>query len=93
MVGGIDNTMEMKRYILVGGDPFRGYTGTVTFTGLTVVGSADTVAEAKALTDDAYEKHSGLLLWIDRETGKPGEPENDESLKFGSLSAFRKEAH
>jgi hypothetical protein len=89
----MNNTMEMKRYILVAGDPFRGYTGTLTFTGLLVVGSADTVDEAKALTEDSYEKHGGLLLWIDRETGKPGEPGDDESLKFGSLSAFRKEAH
>ena len=68
----------MKRYILVGGH----YTGTGRYTGLSVVGSADTVEEAKEATNKQYEECGGLLLWIDTLTGKPGEPNNDSALKF-----------
>ena len=72
----------MKRYILVGGNPFRSYTGTGTYTGLTVVGAADTDAEAALVTNEQFERCGGLLLWIDTQTGAAGEPGGNPDLKF-----------
>lgn len=63
-----------KRFILVGANPFTGYNGTVTFTGLNVVALADTKEEADAAVKKWYDECGGLLLWIDRLTGRPGEP-------------------
>jgi hypothetical protein len=82
----------MKRYILIGGNPFRGYTGTTTYTGLAVRGSADTQAEALALTEVEYDLCSGLILWIDTQTGQPGEPPgpDQDKLKFGSMLPSQK---
>lgn len=73
----------MKRYILVGSKYMgRDVRGSRMDMGLSVVGSADTYEEAKALTDEQYEKCGGLLLWIDTTTGLAGEPDDRKELKF-----------
>jgi len=64
----------MKRYILVGGVPFREYTGTTSCIGIRVVASAETKKEAKEATYKFSDECGGLLLWIDTQTGQPGEP-------------------
>lgn len=45
-----------------------------------IAGYADTVAECEAVTYDAMDVR-GLYpcMWIDRETGFPGEPQSDTS--------------
>lgn len=63
-----------KRYILVGGNPLRCYTGTTTYTGLRIVGRANTAKQAAALTKKLYDECGGLFLWIDSQTGEEGEP-------------------
>lgn len=58
------------RYTLVGGNPFRMYTGTTTFTSISVVGQTNTIKEMQQLVNDSYEKCGGLLLVLDNETGR-----------------------
>jgi len=50
------------KYTIVGGNPFCGYTGTITFTSLRVVGSADSYEEASQLVRDNWECCSGLIM-------------------------------
>ena len=57
-------------YIVVGGNPFRGYTNTLTFTSLKVVGKASSQEELKKLVEDNYEACAGLMIVIDSSTGK-----------------------
>ena len=59
----------MKRYLVIGGKPFRCYTGTGTFTGLVEVGKATTVERARALVKANYEACGGLLMIIDLVNG------------------------
>lgn len=76
-----ENLSTVKRYLLVGGK----YWGKGQTTGLKVVGHADTYEEAKTLTDANYDNCGGVLLWIDTETGLPGEPgtkEQRETIQF-----------
>jgi len=54
----------MKKYSLVGGNPFRGYNGT-TYTGLRVIGNYDTKQEAQKAWDENYEKCAGLMLILE----------------------------
>lgn len=61
------------KYILVGGNPFRMYTGTTTFTSLKVVATCQTKDEARQLWNQHYEDCSGLMLIIDAETGQPAD--------------------
>lgn len=65
--------MAKFKYITVGGIPYRGYTGTVTFTGLRVIGRSQTIEEVKKLVADQYDEIGGLHLVIDAETGKVAE--------------------
>lgn len=58
------------RYILVGANPFRGYTGTLTYTSLKVIGSVETLPELRKLWDENYSKCGGLMLMIDLSSGK-----------------------
>lgn len=60
----------MNKYILIGGNPFTGYTGTQTFTSLKVVGSSNTEEGIKDLWIDKYDECGGLMLILDAETGK-----------------------
>lgn len=60
----------MKRYILIGGLPFRNYTGTLTYTGLKLVGQSDSLTEIGKLATRKFEEHGGLLLALDTETGE-----------------------
>ena len=62
--------MAKFKYITVGGVPFRGYTGTLTFTGLRVIGRSQTLEQVKELVKDQYDEIGGLHLVIDAETGK-----------------------
>lgn len=54
-----------KRFILVGANPYRGYTNTLTYTDLKVIGSVDTEIELKKLVEDSYDDCGGLLHVID----------------------------
>lgn len=65
--------MTKFKYIIIGGIPFRGYTGTLTFTGLRVIGRSNTIEGVKKLVADKYEEIGGLHLVIDAETGKEAE--------------------
>lgn len=60
----------MKRFILIGGNPFRPYTGTTTYTSLKVIGTAHSKEEIRKLYQDNYENCAGLLLVVEAETGK-----------------------
>lgn len=62
--------MSKHKYIVVGGSPFRGYTGTLTYTGLKVVGRCDTLKAAERLVKEKYDEVGGLILVIDAETGE-----------------------
>ena len=62
--------MSKPKYCVVGGCPFRSYTGTMSFTGLQVVGTCDTDEELRRVIDDAYQDCGGLVMVIDLEIGK-----------------------
>ncbi len=65
------------KYIVVGGDPFRSYTGTGTFTGISCIGFADTYDEARVLVTDNYDACGGLIEVFDTSTGEvPESPED-----------------
>jgi hypothetical protein len=53
------------RYIVIGGNPFKCYTGTTTYTGLSVIGTTKTLAKATQIANEAYEKCGGLLIVVD----------------------------
>ena len=61
----------MKKYIVVGGNPFRSYTGTEVCTGLRVVDTADSKEECEMIVRTHYEECGGLMLVVDAETGEP----------------------
>lgn len=67
------------KYILVGGNPFRGYRGTTTFTSLKVVASCQTKDEARQLWNQHYDDCGGLMIIIDAETGQPADMNSGES--------------
>jgi|GEM_PF-4004673 len=52
--------IQYRRFLIVGGNPF-GHS----YTGLRVVGAADTKAQAETMWHAAYEECGGLLLLID----------------------------
>jgi hypothetical protein len=60
----------MIKYIIVGGNPMTGYTGTTTFTGLDVIGTAHTKEEAESIFNAKHDQCAGLLMIVDAETGK-----------------------
>ncbi len=68
------------RYLIIGGNPFQGYTGTTTFTGLRIVAVTDDRGNINRLFRKHYEECSGLLLVIDTETSRAVEP--DENGNF-----------
>lgn len=49
-------------YTIIGGNPFTGYTGTTTFTGLRVVGRTSDFKEMESIVKQSYEECSGLIL-------------------------------
>ncbi len=59
-----------NRYMVIGGNPFRGYTGTQTYTAIRVIGLCPTIEDARNLWQASYEDCGGLLLIVDCETGK-----------------------
>ncbi len=59
-----------NKYVLVGGNPIRSYTGTGTFTGLHVVGHAETLEGIKELFTEKYDQCGGLLVMIELATGQ-----------------------
>lgn len=61
---------KTPRYTVIGGIPFRSYTGTGTYTGLKVFGQCATIPAVKKLVKKKYEEMGGLHLVIDNETGK-----------------------
>ena len=54
-----------KRFLVVGGLPFRSYTGTGTFTGLRLVGATDSDDEVAVLVNDNYDACGGLIHVFD----------------------------
>jgi hypothetical protein len=59
-----------KRYTVIGGNYYRSYTGTGTFTGLDIVGKCDTIEELKEILKEKYEECGGLIAVVDTETGE-----------------------
>jgi len=57
-------------YLVIGGNPFRTYTSTVTYTGLYTVGLVKTSKEAAKLIKDNYDDCGGLISVFDTETGE-----------------------
>ncbi len=60
----------MAKYIVIGGNPFRGYTGTLTYTGLRVVGVFDDKEAVKKAVEENYDACGGLMIAVDVETGE-----------------------
>lgn len=60
----------MKKYSVVGGNYFRSYHGTGTFTCLKILGTCDTEEEVKALVEAKFEDCGGLILVVDLTTGE-----------------------
>jgi len=60
----------MKKYFLIGGIPYRSYTGTGTFVGLKVVGQYDSIEEVETAVKLHYEECGGLLMVLDSTTGQ-----------------------
>ena len=58
------------RYIIIGGKPYTGYTGTMTYTGLRIVAETDHIHKIKKLYENNYDQCGGLLLIIDTVTSK-----------------------
>lgn len=58
-----------KRYLVIGGLPYKSYTGTGTFTGLRVIAYVDDLELAKEQVRQNYEDCSGLIICVDVETG------------------------
>ena len=58
------------RYLVIGGIPFTGYTGTETYTDLTIRGGAPTVEAAQTIFDAFYDESGGLLIIVDTATGE-----------------------
>jgi hypothetical protein len=59
----------MKRYHVIGGNPFRMHTGTTTFTSFDILLSSDSLEEANQVVNDKYEECCGLIGVLDAETG------------------------
>lgn len=61
-----------KKYLVVGGDPFRGYTGTLTYTGMGIVGQTSNEKEVDKMVSDNYDECGGLIsvFSYDEKTGK-----------------------
>jgi hypothetical protein len=64
-----EKRLNQPKYSVVGGCPFRNHTHYVTYTGITVVGVAETAEEAAAIRDSKYSECNGLLVVIDLATG------------------------
>lgn len=58
------------KYIIVGGKPFRNHNSTVIFTGLNVVGKAQTKEEVNQIVNLHFDDCGGLMMVIDAETGE-----------------------
>lgn len=65
----MENVAMADRYIIVGGHPYRSYTGTITFTHLNIVGKTDSKREAEKIVSEKYDDCGGLLVIIDLESG------------------------
>ena len=59
----------MARFILIGGEPYRGYTNTLTYTSLRVVGTTNNEKDMRKLVKEKYEECGGLLIVVDGDTG------------------------
>ena len=65
-----ETTEERYRYLVIGGRPFRGYTQTLTYTSLKVVGRTNDLLMVRGIVEQQYEKCGGLLIALDTHTGK-----------------------
>jgi len=63
-----------KRYILVGGQPFTGYTGSTQCTGLSIRRRSDDLDKIRKLWTECYEESGGLMIIIDCRTGDEVNP-------------------
>ena len=74
-----------SRFMLIGGNLFQQSNGTSVCTSLRVIGYADTSEQCAKLTEETFDQHGGILLWVDRVTGLPGEPTSSNRPEVGSL--------
>jgi len=63
----VDITKTTKRFVIIGGCYFRAYTGTGTYTGLKVIGEADTKEEAESIYNEKYDDGGGLLIILEND--------------------------
>lgn len=66
-------------YVLIGGNPYRGYTGTMTYTDLGVITKVKTKKEAAEAYRKYYDDCGGLLRIFDSETLEFVNPEDENA--------------
>ena len=62
--------MNEYNFVVIGGNPFTMYTGTTTYTGLSVIGKTKTIKQAEKLIKKEYDVCGGLFIVIDLNTGE-----------------------
>lgn len=63
--------MDKYNYIVIGGNPMMtSYTGTITFTGLKVVGRTKELHDAEKLASENWEDCGGLIVVVDLNSGE-----------------------
>ena len=70
-------------FTIIGGNPFTGYTGTTSFTGLRVVATVETYDEMKKIVDESYDECGGLFLVL----------ENGKEIEYNEDGTYKKSAH
>lgn len=63
------------RYLIIGGNPFIGYTRTTSITSLNIVGKTNDLEEARRFKKELYDECGGIMILIDTEIGKEVENE------------------
>jgi len=61
----------MTQYIVVGGNPFTGYTGTMSYTSLRSLGTFSSKEEAEECREEMWEECGGLIEVFPVEIKKP----------------------
>ena len=73
------------RFILVGGSPFKSYTGTVSYTGLREVGRYTTKEQADTAFQDHYDECGGLLLIVEASDDTAENPDDSDFNDSGCI--------
>ena len=72
------------KYIIVGGSPFRSYTGTTTFTALKCLGATNNPTEVEKILKENYDECGGLIAVFDSNTGEYPD-DLPESCQFAQI--------